>query len=339
MVTKLMIPKIELERSGQWHRYISTNIYVANAHLVCMCLWARMFSIPNFMVIQDFAHLVTVRTNIKEKGYETMDVRRDTTDELRPDCRAGAEIMEKAMSVAVGKTTLSSARCFVSAIMAGMFIGSGALFMLFVKSDSSLSFAPSQVLGGICFSVGLICVVVAGAELFTGNNLMVCAKQCDRIAWNDMLKNWVLVWGGNFVGSLLLVCIVFFANSAAMNGGNVGNAMINVACAKIDLPWMTIFFRGILCNFLVCLAVWMSFAGKTVLFLWVESCAVIMAADSNKIIRAMAIFLYMNNSRCQYLKCCIYKIYDCKQQCSRYHAVRHFLKKLLVLKKNRNLFQ
>jgi formate transporter len=224
-----------------------------------------MFSIPNFIVTQNLDYSIILCAEIKEKGYKTMDVRRDTTDELRPDCRSGAEVMEKAMSVAVGKAAMSPARCFVSAIMAGMFIGSGALFMLFVKSDSSLSFAPSQVLGGICFSVGLICVVVAGAELFTGNNLMVCAKQCDRIAWNDMWKNWVLVWVGNFVGSLLLVCIVFFANSAAMNGGNVGNAMINVACAKIDLPWMTIFFRGILCNFLVCLAVWMSFAGKTVI--------------------------------------------------------------------------
>ncbi len=194
-----------------------------------------------------------------------METKRETGNELRPDCRSGAEIMQKAVTIAEGKASISPVRCFVSAIMAGMFIGAGALFMLFIKSDSSLSFASSQVLGGVCFSVGLICVVVGGAELFTGNNLMVCARRCERIAWNDLLKNWVLVWGGNFIGSLLLVCLVFFANSALMNGGNVGNAMINVACAKIDLPWMTILFRGILCNFLVCLAVWMSFAGRTVI--------------------------------------------------------------------------
>lgn len=182
-----------------------------------------------------------------------------------PVCLSAVALEAKAEAVGVGKANLELGRCFVLAIMAGMQIGLGALFMLFVKSDSSLPFAGSQVLGGVCFSVGLICVIVAGSELFTGNNLMVMAKFSGKISMRALLKNWVVVWVGNFAGSLLLVAIVFACGSASMNGDGVGNAMVSVATTKINLPWMTIFFRGILCNLLVCLAVWMGFAGKSVI--------------------------------------------------------------------------
>ena len=181
-----------------------------------------------------------------------------------PTCLSAAALEAKAETVGVGKASLELGRCFALAIMAGMQIGLGALFMLFVKSDSSLPFAGSQVLGGVCFSVGLICVIVAGSELFTGNNLMVMAKFSGKISWGALLKNWVVVWVGNFAGALLLAAVVFACGSASMNGDGVGNAMVSVATAKINLPWITIFFRGVLCNLLVCLAVWMGFAGKSV---------------------------------------------------------------------------
>jgi formate transporter len=177
---------------------------------------------------------------------------------------AGA-LQEKCESVAKGKASNTPGRIFALAILAGIFIACGALLMLFVKSDGSLSFGVSQVLGGICFSLGLISVIVAGAELFTGNNLMIQAVLSKTISWGDMLKNWGIVYVGNLVGSLLIVAIVFFCDSASMNGGEIGNAMINVACGKINLSWSVIFFRGIMCNLLVCLAVWMGFAGKTVI--------------------------------------------------------------------------
>ena len=181
-----------------------------------------------------------------------------------PNCLSAASQEAKAETVGIGKTNLETSRCFALAIMAGIQIGLGALLMLFVKSDSSLSFAVSQVLGGVCFSVGLICVIVAGSELFTGNNLMIIARLSGKISWGGLFKNWVIVWVGNLVGSLILVAIVFFCNSAGMNSENVGTAMVSVATSKINLPWTTIFFRGILCNVLVCLAVWMGFAGKSV---------------------------------------------------------------------------
>ena len=194
-----------------------------------------------------------------------MAIEKEDLNAIKPDCLAPVAIAAKAEVVADGKTKLEPGRAFVLAILAGMFIGCGALFMTYVKSDGTLSFAASQVLGGFVFSLGLICVIIAGAELFTGNCLMVMAALSKKISWGGVLKNWVIVWVGNFVGSLVLVGIIVGANCAAMNGGEVGSAMMTIAAGKIGLPAATIFFRGIMCNFLVCLAVWMGFAGKTVI--------------------------------------------------------------------------
>lgn len=183
----------------------------------------------------------------------------------KPDCRSAAALFAQAQNVAIGKTKLGIGPAFALAIMAGMLIATGATFMLLVKGDATLSFAVSQVLGGLAFSLGLLCVIVAGAELFTGNCLMVCAAADKKISWGAVLKNWVIVYVGNLVGSLIIVGILLGANFAGMNGGAVGDAMINVAYGKISLAPHVIFFRGIMCNWLVCLAVWMGFAGRTVI--------------------------------------------------------------------------
>ena len=191
-----------------------------------------------------------------------------TSEEIaatKPDCRSAAALLAQAQNVAVGKAKLPAGRAFALAVMAGMLIATGATFMLLTKGDSTLSFAPSQVLGGVAFSLGLLCVIVAGAELFTGNCLMVCAAADGKISWLDVLKNWVVVYVGNLVGSLVIVAILIGGNFAGMNGGAVGDAMINVAYGKINLAPGVIFFRGVMCNWLVCLAVWMGFAGRTVI--------------------------------------------------------------------------
>ena len=182
----------------------------------------------------------------------------------KPDCRAAAVLFEQAENVAIGKTKLPVGRAFALSVLAGLMIGTGATFMLLVKGDPTLSFAPSQILGGLCFSLGLLCVIVAGAELFTGNCLMVCAASDKKISWGAVFKNWGIVYLGNLVGSLLLVAILIGANFAGMNGGAVGEAMVSVAYSKSTLAPGVIFFRGIMCNWLVCLAVWMGFAGRTV---------------------------------------------------------------------------
>lgn len=181
------------------------------------------------------------------------------------ECRSGADIEAQAEAVAVAKTKQSTGRCFVLSIVAGMLIALGATLMLVVKSDATLGFAASQLLGGIGFSLGLLCVIVAGAELFTGNALMVCAAASRKISWGALAKNWVIVYLGNLMGSLLMVGLMTGAGIAGMNGGALGATIVSVASAKIGLGWGTIFFRAILCNVLVCLAVWMGFAGRTVI--------------------------------------------------------------------------
>ncbi len=181
------------------------------------------------------------------------------------EARAGADLERKAEDVAVAKAGQSAITTLALGFLAGLFIGLGALLMLFVKSDAALSFAPAQLLGGLSFSLGLLLVTAAGAELFTGNTLMVCAAASGRIPWRALLCNWALVWPANLAGALFLVLLVWMADAASMNGGAVGDAMVSVAYAKIDLPAQTIFFRAVLCNVLVCLAVWMGFAGRSVI--------------------------------------------------------------------------
>ena len=107
-------------------------------------------------------------------------------------------------------------------------------------------------------------VLVCGAELFTGNSLMVCALKSKKITLVQMLKAWVVVWVGNFVGALFIVFLVYMAGIYKLNGEAVANSMVSVAAGKVTVDWVTIFFRGILCNIFVCLAVWIGTAAKTV---------------------------------------------------------------------------
>ena len=182
---------------------------------------------------------------------------------LKPDALAPAAIEAKAEDLAVGKTQLPAAKCFVLAVMAGAFIAFGGMFFCTFLGDATLPFGVQRVVGGVCFCVGLVLILCCGAELFTGNALMVTALSSRRIKLGGMLKNWGIVWLGNLVGSLVVVFIVFMAQVADMNGGNVGAVMISTAVSKVSLNWDTLFFKAILCNILVCLAVWIGFGARS----------------------------------------------------------------------------
>lgn len=173
---------------------------------------------------------------------------------------AGAALAERALAAGEAKARLTVAKAFLLACLAGLFIGMGGMFMLLVKADSELPFALGQVLGGLAFCLGLFLVVTAGAELFTGNSLMVMGALDGRYAFGRVIANWVVVWLGNLAGSLLLVLILWLADFGAMGGGAVADAMVAVAAGKVALAPSVVFFRGIMCNILVCLAVWMGFA-------------------------------------------------------------------------------
>ena len=159
------------------------------------------------------------------------ELRPEDLNATKPDCLSGTALEQKAESAGLAKTQMEVGRTTVLALMAGMLIGSGALFMTCVKADPTLGFAASNILGGFCFSLGLICVIVAGAELFTGNCLMVMGAASKRFAWAKVLKNWVVVWLGNFAGSLVLVGIVSGCSIMAIKAGDntIGAQMVTVA--------------------------------------------------------------------------------------------------------------
>ena len=162
------------------------------------------------------------------------------------------------------KANLPVAKAFLLAMFAGAFIAFGGLFFTVFLSDSTLGWGAQRVVGGLCFCLGLVLVLVCGAELFTGNSLMVCALKSKKITLGQMLKAWLVVWLGNFAGALFIVFLVYMAGIYKLNGEAVANSMVSVAAGKVTVDWVTIFFRGILCNIFVCLAVWIGTAGKTV---------------------------------------------------------------------------
>jgi len=173
------------------------------------------------------------------------------------DAYAPAEMAQRVVKVGVTKARLPAADSLILAVLAGAFIGLGAAFATLATTSPELGFGPARVLGGITFSLGLILVVVAGAELFTGNNLVAMAWASRLITTRQVLRNWGLVYVGNFAGSVGTALLVYLSGVWALGGYGVGENAIAIAAAKVHLPWGEAFFRGILCNALVCLAVWL----------------------------------------------------------------------------------
>lgn len=181
------------------------------------------------------------------------------------DAFSPKEIAERVNNVGVAKVQLPFLSLLMLGILAGAFIGLGGLYFVLIKSDASLSFATSQLVGGLVFSLGLILVIVAGAELFTGNNLLVMAWAEGKISSRDILKNWLIVCCANFIGAAGLALLVFVSGHTEMNNGAIAEQYIKIATVKCTMPFWTAFFKGVLCNILVCMAVWMAFAGRSVM--------------------------------------------------------------------------
>ncbi len=180
------------------------------------------------------------------------------------DAYSPAQIAAMVERIGVTKARMPLLPLSVLGIVAGGFIGLGALFSVIVSSDAGLPFGVSRVLSGVVFSLGLILVVIAGAELFTGNNLLVMAWAERKITTGELARNWAVVFATNAVGAIGLAVIVWYANHGSMNGGGVGLQYVKIAAGKVNLPFAEAFFKGVLCNLLVCLAVWLSLAGRSV---------------------------------------------------------------------------
>jgi formate transporter len=175
------------------------------------------------------------------------------------------EIAARVESIGVAKARLPWLSMLMLSVLAGAFIGLGALYFVLIRSDPTLGFAARQALGGVAFSLGLVLVVVAGAELFTGNNLLAMAWADGKISTGDLLRNWAIVCVGNFIGAAGLALLVFLSRHTEMNNGAIAEEYLRIAAAKVTLPFWTAFFKGVLCNVLVCMAVWMALAGRSVI--------------------------------------------------------------------------
>lgn len=180
------------------------------------------------------------------------------------DAYRPAAIAERIETAGVAKAHLGILQTLTLAVLAGAFVAFGAMLYTLAVTESGLGLGPERLLGGAAFSLGLILVVIAGAELFTGNNLIVMAWADRRITAGALMRNWALVYVGNFVGAVATAGIVYRSGTLGLGEGAVARTAVGIAQAKVALPVDQALLQGVLCNALVCLAVWLSYAARHV---------------------------------------------------------------------------
>ena len=188
-----------------------------------------------------------------------------TQESLSLDSLLPPAIASKAEDIGVKKANMDPVSVFILAILAGAFIALGAIFCTTVVTGitDKVGFGLSKLLGGVVFSLGLILVIVAGAELFTGNSLLVMAAASGKVPLSKLLQNWGLVYLGNLVGSILTAYIMYLTAQYTLANGALGVTALGIAGGKCSLAFVPALTRGIYCNALVCLAVWLTFSCRT----------------------------------------------------------------------------
>lgn len=166
--------------------------------------------------------------------------------------------------VGIKKANQSITNLFVLGVLAGIFIAFGAMLYTLVITDSNVGYGLTKIFGGVAFSLGLILVVVAGAELFTGNNLIVMAWANKDVSSKKLLKNWLIVYCANFIGALISAYAMHWSGLLEQNNGAVHSVALQIAESKVNVDTWELFVRGIMCNALVCLAVWLCMAAHDV---------------------------------------------------------------------------
>ncbi len=183
------------------------------------------------------------------------------------DCKTPATVADSlTRTLCVKKTQQSILNLAILGLFAGVYIGFGAQLATFVTHDLAAyaGLGVAKLVGGAVFSVGLMLVVIAGAELFTGNNLIFLSVLDRQVKIRALLRNWAIVYIANFAGALLLVLLMYWSGLWKTGGGAVGVAALKVADAKVNLTFLEGFSRAVLCNWLVCLAVWMAVSARDV---------------------------------------------------------------------------
>ncbi|TKS59577.1 MAG: formate transporter [Nitrospira sp.] len=191
----------------------------------------------------------------------------EQSNPLTLDAYAPAQIAERVCKIGLAKVTTPVPTMIALALLAGAFISLGALFYtvtVTTGNDAAVPFGLLRLAGGVTFSLGLVLVVVGGAELFTGNNLIAMAWAVGCVRTSQVVKNWWWVYIGNLLGAVGTSALVLLAGVHTMSDGAVGETMVQIARSKIALDPVSALARGILCNVLVCLAVWLCMGARSV---------------------------------------------------------------------------
>ena len=186
-----------------------------------------------------------------------------TEEETSLEAYAPGDMAARVEAGGVAKANLDTATVLALSVLAGAFIGLGANVATIVLTDPGVGYGLSRLAGGLVFSLGLILVLVGGAELFTGNLLMVMAWASGKVSTWRLLRNWGLVYAGNFIGALATAAGVYVSRQWAFGGYQVGATALTIAHAKVQYDFLAAFMLGVFCNALVCLAVWVSFSART----------------------------------------------------------------------------
>ncbi len=193
-----------------------------------------------------------------------MDPFADQPQSFPPDALMPAAMARRVEAVGETKAMMPLASLFPLAILAGSFIALGAVFSVAATAGGGMPPGVTRLLGGLTFSLGLLLVVVGGAELFTGNNLVMMAVASRRVTVRQLLRNWIVVYLGNLLGGVSTALLVFGAGHYRLGGGSVGVRTLEIAATKTSLSFVEAVLLGVLANALVCLAIWLSFSARSV---------------------------------------------------------------------------
>lgn len=184
---------------------------------------------------------------------------------IKIDALLPPQMAHRAEEIGTRKAEMAASTMFVLAVLAGAFIALGAIFATIVATGTGgiLPYGITKLLIGLVFCLGLILVVIAGAELFTGNNLIVMAWANGKVTTQQLLRNWGIVYAGNFAGSLATAIIMLVSKQYTFGDGAVGETILSIANAKVHLDFAQAVALGMMCNALVCLAVWLTFSARS----------------------------------------------------------------------------
>ena len=204
--------------------------------------------------------------NIEENNKDRSRTKPSSQPIVRIDSLLPKDMAHQAEEIGIKKVNMDFFSLSGLSILAGSFIALGAIFAtVALTGTSSMHWGWGRIIAGTVFSLGLILVVIGGAELFTGNNLVIMAWSDRRFSTIKLLRSWVIVYIGNFLGAILTALIVFLSKQYTFNNGSIGVTALDIANSKVHLDFVQAIMLGTLCNALVCLAVWLCFSARTTL--------------------------------------------------------------------------